>query len=95
MNCYDSDYVDVMLGYRSMFNASLEQACFFHQSVIEEVAESILEWAVPVRQAIPVLLGLGYTSVQISDAIRLLKDTSEEDCYNSVEVELEEEEEAA
>jgi hypothetical protein len=81
--CYQQ--IERQLGFRSMFSASLEYACNLHQSIIESIADDILEWAVPISQAIPVLTGLGYSSVQITDAIRLLSDTEEE--FNSVEVE--------
>lgn len=96
-NCYK--VIDLKMGFSTMFNGSLEMACHLHQSVIEEIGEMILEWAVPVKESVPVLIGLGYTNVQISDAIRLLREQSEaialEAEYNSVEVLEEDLEEAA
>lgn len=93
-NCYR--VIELRLGASTMFNARLEQACYYHQSVIEELAELLVEWRasnISRKASIPVLLGLGYSSIQISDAIRLNADNLVADSivYASVEVEVEEE----
>jgi len=98
-NCYKA--IELRMGFSTMFNGALEMACHLHQAIIEDVAETLIEWAVPVRESVPVLIGLGYTNVQISDAIRLLREQKAaidlEAEYNSAEVEVLEEdlEEAA
>ena len=71
--CYRT--IESQMGFGSMFNASLEASCNNHEVIIQEVAQSILDWAVPIGQAKPVLIGLGYTAAQVSDGIRYLRET--------------------
>jgi hypothetical protein len=59
-----------------MFSASLEAACGTHCLIVDEIKQSILDWAVPLKEAKPVLFGLGYTEVEVSDAIRELREAA-------------------
>ena len=96
-NCYAA--IDRQFAARSMFSASLEHAAHLHCAIITEIADSILEWAVPLKEAVPVLVQLGYNNSQISDAVRTLREEEAEIkeleavLHGSVAVATEEEEE--
>ena len=72
-----------------MFTEKLEFACHLHAAIIDQVAKDILDWAVPIKEAAPVLQGLGYNQVEIMDGIRLLKDTNPEAEYDETEIDTE------